>query len=145
MVSFWLNYMFYMHKKHFESASSGEDNVMFLFSYFCLSVLSNFYMLMFVVIKCYFKNCMKAKLLNLPSKPFPCYPQCCISPACSPFTSKPRLSAQLPLTSAHPFPPTPPFNSPLPFLIPFFKACPKFTSSRQPAPPFALRPPIAHW
>lgn len=29
---------------------------------------------MFVVIKHYSKNCMKAKLLNLPYKAFPCYP-----------------------------------------------------------------------
>lgn len=62
----------------------------------------NFYdMLMFVVIKCYFKNCIKAKLLNSPSKAFSCYPPAYISPTCSSIHVQAQTVCSVPLTFAH--------------------------------------------
>lgn len=61
---------------------------------------------MFMVIKCYFKSCMRANPLNSPSKAFSCYTLSCSSPACPSIHLQAQPFCSLPLTSAHIFPPT---------------------------------------
>lgn len=76
-------------------------------------------MLMFMVIKCYFKSCMRANLLNSPSKAFSCYTLSCSSPACPSIHLQAQPLCSLPLTSAHIFPPTSLFSFPSLLPVPF--------------------------